>query len=348
MVSTGSWKNKVGFWAAFGLTSAIGIFVGLRLIQPKSPSSVPVPAATPVAIATLPPVAEATAPVVAAQPSPAQAQPTPPAAPPTAVPGNATPAAAVPVGDWAEAVSGSPTDAATGFPKRVMAKASGIELVLIPPGSYERGSKPGGQRRWVPPDENPAHGVTIPRPFYLGATKVTQAQWTKVAGLNPSRFRKGGDFPVEGISFIDASSYLRRAGLRLPTEAEWEYACKAGGDDPVVDSPDPAGTLAEVGWYLGNSGRSTQPVNLKRENPFGLKDVLGDVAEWTSTWYDSAEYYRSVPSVTDPHGPEEGTEIVVRGCTFASSVEQCRCAQRGHVNPQTRGFIGLRVAHDAP
>jgi formylglycine-generating enzyme required for sulfatase activity len=245
-------------------------------------------------------------------------------------------------------VNGAPTDPTTGLPKRVVAKASGLELVLVPAGSYDRGSKPRTERRWVPPDESPTHAVTISRAFYLGVTKVTQGQWTKVAGLNPSRFRKGGDFPVEGVSFVDASSYLRRVGLRLPTEAEWEYACKAGGDDPVVDSPDPAGALAEIGWYLGNSGRSTQPVNLKHENPFGLKDVLGDVAEWTSTWYDSAEYYRSVPSVTDPRGPEEGSEIVVRGCTFASSVEQCRCAQRGHVNPQTRSFIGLRVAHDVP
>jgi formylglycine-generating enzyme required for sulfatase activity len=190
--------------------------------------------------------------------------------------------------------------------------------------------------------------VSISQPFYLGATKVTQAQWTKVAGLNPSRFRKGGDFPVEGISFVDASSYLRHVGLRLPSEAEWEYACKAGGDDPVVGSPDPRGGLAEIGWYLGNSGRSTQPVNLKRENQFGLKDLLGDVTEWTKSRYDSAEYHRSVPSATDPRGPEEGNEVVVRGCTFVSPVEQCRCAQRGHANPQTREFIGLRrVAHDA-
>jgi formylglycine-generating enzyme required for sulfatase activity len=234
------------------------------------------------------------------------------------------------------------------LPKRVVARASGVELVLVPAGSYERGSKPRTQRPWVPPDEGPAHGVTISRPFYLGATKVTQAQWTKVAGLNPSRFRKGGDFPVEGVSFADVSSYVRRVGLRLPTEAEWEYACKAGSGEPVVDDPDPAGALAEIGWYLANSGRSTQPVNLKRENPFGLKDVLGDVAEWTSTWYDSAEYYRSVPSVTDPRGPEEGSEVVVRGCTFASPVEHCRCAQRGHVRPQSRSFVGFRVAHDAP
>jgi len=199
----------------------------------------------------------------------------------------------------------------------------------------------------VPPDEQPAHRVSISQPFYLGATKVTQAQWTKVAGLNPSRFRKDGDFPVEGISFVDVSSYLRRVGLRLPSEAEWEYACKAGGDDPVVSSPDPAGALAGIGWYLGNSGRSTQPVNLKRENQLGLKDLLGDVTEWTSSWYDSAEYHRSAPSVTDPRGPEGGSEVVVRGCTFASPVEQCHCAQRGHANPETRNFIGLRVAHDA-
>jgi formylglycine-generating enzyme required for sulfatase activity len=199
----------------------------------------------------------------------------------------------------------------------------------------------------VHPDEQPAHRVSISQPFYLGATKVTQAQWMKVAGLNPSRFRKGGDFPVEGISFVDVSSYLRHVGLRLPSEAEWEYACKAGGDDPVVGSPDPGGALSEIGWYLKNSARSTQPVNLKRENAFALKDMLGDVPEWTSSLYDSAEYHRSVPSVTDPRGPEEGNEVVVRGCTFVSPVERCHCAQRGHANPQTRSFIGFRVAHDA-
>ena len=301
MVSTGSWRNKLGFWVAFAVTSAIGTFLGIGLIKP--PPAPPAPAATPVTATSL--------------------------------------------GDWADPVSGSPRDPTTGLPKRVVARVSGLELVLVPAGSYERGSNPRPDRPWVPPDEQPAHRVSISQPFYLGATKVTQAQWTKVAGLNPSRFRKGGDFPVEGISFVDASSYLRHVGLRLPSEAEWEYACKAGGDDPVVGSPDPRGGLAEIGWYLGNSGRSTQPVNLKRENQFGLKDLLGDVTEWTKSRYDSAEYHRSVPSVTDPRGPEEGNEVVVRGCTFVSPVEQCRCAQRGHANPQTREFIGLRVAHDA-
>jgi len=301
VVSTGSWRNKLGFWAAFALTSTIGTFVGLGLIMPTS--SPPAPAVTPVAANSL--------------------------------------------GDWADPVSGSPRDPLTGLPKRVVARVSGLELVLVPAGTYERGTNPRPDRRWVPPDEQPAHRVSISQPFYLGATKVTQAQWTKVAGLNPSRFRKDGDFPVEGISFVDVSSYLRRVGLRLPSEAEWEYACKAGGDDPVISSPDPAGALAGIGWYLGNSGRSTQPVNLKRENQLGLKDLFGDVTEWTSSWYDSAEYHRSAPSVTDPRGPEEGREVVVRGCTFASPVEQCHCAQRGHANPETRNFIGLRVAHDA-
>ena len=301
MVSTGSWRNTLGFWAAFALTSAIGTFIGLRLIAPTS--APPVPAATPVASTSL--------------------------------------------GDWADPAGGSPRDPTTGLPKRVVARVSGLELVLVPAGSYERGSNPRPDRRWVPPDEQPAHRVSISQPFYLGATKVTQAQWMKEAGLNPSRFRKGGDFPVEGISFVDASSYLRHVGLRLPTEAEWEYGCKAGGDDPVVGSSDPAGALAEIGWYLGNSGRSTQPVNLKRENQFGLKDLLGDVTEWTSSRYDSTEYRRSATSVTDPRGPEEGSEVVVRGCTFASPVELCSCAHRGHANPETRTFIGLRVAHDA-
>jgi formylglycine-generating enzyme required for sulfatase activity len=257
------------------------------------------------------------------------------------------PVAAVSPGDWADPVSGAPRDPTTGLPKRVVARVSGLELVLVPAGSYERGSNPRPEGRWVPPDEQPAHRVSISQPFYLGATKVTQAEWTKVAGLNPSRFRKDGDFPVEGISFVDVASYLRHVQLRLPSEAEWEHACKAGGDDPVAGSADPRGALAEIGWYVGNSGRSTQPLNLKRENQLGLKDLLGDVTEWTSSRYDPAEYRRSVPSVTDPRGPEEGNEIVVRGCTFISPVEQCRCAQRGHANPQTRNFIGLRVAHDA-
>lgn len=220
-------------------------------------------------------------------------------------------------------------------------------MVLVPVGSYDRGSKPRDDRQRLAPDETPAHQVTISRPFYLGITKVTQAQWLSVAGANPSRYRKGGDFPVEGMPFADVAAFLRRTSLRLPTEAEWEYACKAGGGEPAADEMDPDGALAELAWYQANSGRSTQPVNLKRGNAFGVKDMLGNVQEWTGTWYDAAEYYRSVPSVVDPRGPDEGSEIAIRGCTFSSAAFQCRCAARGKAHPRMRGFIGLRVAHDA-
>lgn len=237
-------------------------------------------------------------------------------------------------------------DPTTGLPEEVLDKHARIELVLIPPGTYERGAPPHESN--ARPEEMPAHQVTLSQPFYLGKYEVTQGQWRKVMGENPSRFNKGDNFPVENIPATTVGEFLRRTGLRLPTEAEWEYACKAGGREPLDGQIDVQASLSRIAWYQQNSGGSTQPVGLRQENGFGLHDMLGNVAEWVGSWYDSAEYNRSVPSVTDPRGPQRGQELLYRGCTSFWVPQRCLCSARSHAAPVQRFYdLGFRIAHDA-
>lgn len=167
---------------------------------------------------------------------------------------------------------------------------TGIEFILIPPGSFMMGSTNGGVT------EQPVHQVTINYSFYMGKYEVTQAQWQAVMGNNPSNFKDcGGNCPVEQVSWDEAQKLIQRLNqtndgyiYRLPTEAEWEYACRAG------TTGDYAGNLSEMAWYSENSGNKTHAVGGKRPNDWGLADMHGNVWEWCEDWYHSS--YDGAPS----------------------------------------------------
>ena len=194
-----------------------------------------------------------------------------------------------------------------------------MDFVLIKPGSFMMGSKNG-----LLEDERPVHKVTITKPFYMGVYEVTQAQWKALMGDNPFYF-KGDALPVEQVSWEDCQRFLaklnQRAGqgriCRLPTEAEWEYACRAGSTSDYCFGDDDR--LGDYAWYPRNSGYKTHPVGQKKPNAWGLYDMHGNVWEWCSDWYDAA-YYAESPG-KDPKGPSTGQERVVRGGSWFLTVE---------------------------
>ncbi|HEY3322437.1 MAG TPA: formylglycine-generating enzyme family protein [Planctomycetota bacterium] len=193
-------------------------------------------------------------------------------------------------------------------------------------------------------NERPSHEVTLTQPFYMGKYPVTQEQYQQVIGTNPSSF-KGKDNPVEQVSWDDSVEFCKRASektgqaVRLPTEAEREYACRAGTRTKYY-SGDTEEDLKRVGWYAGNSGGTTHPVGQKEPNAVGLYDMHGNVWEWCSDWY---EPYKPEPTV-DPQGPSEGQRRVVRGGSWRLNLRYCRSAYRFRFNPDDPFFlIGFRV-----
>ena len=222
------------------------------------------------------------------------------------------------------------------------------KFVLIPAGTFMMGSPETEIDRR---DDETLHQVTISKPFYLQTTTITQGQWSLVMGSNPSRNLSGTDKPVDTVSWENVQEYIRKlnqmvkgAFYRLPTEAEWEYACRAGstkafcfGDDDGLLS------LDDNAWWYGNSGTDNHPVGLKKPNNWGLYDMHGNVREWLQDWYGN---YTS-NSVTDPVGPSSGTQRVIRGGCYASSRERCRSAARDQLYPRINcypGKIGFRLA----
>jgi formylglycine-generating enzyme required for sulfatase activity/predicted alpha/beta superfamily hydrolase len=195
------------------------------------------------------------------------------------------------------------------------------------------------------PEEAPVHVVKLTRGFEIGVHEVTQGQWESVMGVNPSRFR-GAERPVENVSWDDAQQFLaalNRLGdgyhYRLPTEAEWEYAARAGSD-AVRPTP-----MREVAWYRGNSGGETQPVGGKRPNAWGLYDMVGNIGEWCQDRY-GPDYY-GASSAEDPRGPERGDCRVVRGGTFGLDEWHLRFSFRSPVPPGFRfEDFGFRCARE--
>ena len=235
---------------------------------------------------------------------------------------------------------------------REVQNSIGIEFVLIEPGTFQMGSpatEPGRDADEI------LHTVTLSQPFYLGKYEVTQAQWQAVLGGNPSWFDNcGGNCPVETISWDDAQKFIdelnRREGgetYRLPTEAEWEYAARAG-TQTAYHFGNAVSELQRYAWYgdrggFFSSGTGPHPVGQKRPNEWGLYDMHGNVWEWVADWYGA--YPRG--AVTDPRGPWTGTNRVARGGSWHFNAHYCRAADRFSGSPVIRNHNqnhGFRLA----
>jgi formylglycine-generating enzyme required for sulfatase activity len=232
----------------------------------------------------------------------------------------------------------APTPSAPGEPRAN--PKDGLPYRWIPPGNFRMGcSEHPADSQCDKKDEFPAHDVTITKGFWMGETEVTQEAYERVTGKpNPSHF-KGPRRPVESVNWDDAKAYCAAAGgMRLPTEAEWEYAARAGTRSASY------GDLNSIAWYSANSFSQTHEVGLKSANAWNLRDMLGNVWEWTADWYD-ADYYKNSPS-TDPKGPTEAKEYrVLRGGAWVDDPQGVRVSNRYRYGPTIRSVvIGFRCA----
>jgi formylglycine-generating enzyme required for sulfatase activity len=233
-------------------------------------------------------------------------------------------------------------------------------MAEIPAGEFEMGSKAGE------PDEKPVHKVKLAA-FRLDVRPVTNAQfaaflnaiggdrelnghllvWTFVRGVHRAGGRwvsqKGCDeYPAVGMTWYGATAYAKHYGKRLPTEAEWEFACRAGTTTKWA-SGDDASALDAYAWYDGNAGRDMHAAGGKLSNAWGLYDMHGNVWEWCSDWYDEDSYATS--EITNPKGPSARTYRVLRGGSRLNSATRCRSANRGASTPDDKdGTIGFRCA----
>lgn len=243
-------------------------------------------------------------------------------------------------------------------PKTIATK-SGIDMVVIPAGFFEMGGKQGRD------DEKPVHKVWIDS-FLMDRTEMTQAAWEKVgkeaALSNPSNFA-GPDLPVNQVKWDQAAKFCNARsryeglkpcynedtaecdfeadGYRLPTEAEWEYACRAGSATDYSFGSD-ARKLGAAGWFADNAGKKTHPVGQKQANAWGLFDMHGNVAEWCNDLYDKDYYAKSADK--NPRGPADGKENVLRGGSWKSSADATRSSYR---LGETPGFSDACLARDA-
>jgi len=216
-------------------------------------------------------------------------------------------------------------------PPRELTNSVGMKFVWTGPGSFKMGSESYG----------PVHDVKLSKGFYLQTTEVTQAQWQAVMGTSPSA-HKGPDLPVERVSWDDIQEFLGKLNARekdtryrLPTEAQWEYACRAGGQEPDV-----APNLDDVAWLGRNSGLGTHPVGRKKANAWGLYDMRGNVWEWVQDWH--GEY--SARQV-DPQGPQSGDQRVLRGGDWRADRIIAACSYPYYAPPSDRSHrVGFRCA----
>jgi len=246
----------------------------------------------------------------------------------------------------------------SGFPWRVRDTASGIEMVLLPPGTFSMGCSPSNAYA-CSADESPVHSVTLTRAFYMGRYEVTQAQWLAQMGSNPSYYTSAsaqvpasqvGNRPVERVSWTTIQGFLSATGMRLPTEAEWEYAYRAGtrtafhGFIEHPNGTDDDALIGNIAWFGSNSSAQTRPVGGKRANGFGLHDMAGNVWEWCGDVYG---VYTSEPQ-TNPTGAESGSDRVLRGGAFHNGTSWLRSSSRSHYLPGASPFntVGFRVARN--
>jgi formylglycine-generating enzyme required for sulfatase activity len=229
--------------------------------------------------------------------------------------------------------------------------APGVKIVMcwIPPGEFLMGSPENEEAHRY---KETQHRVKITQGFWLAKTPITQAQWRAVMGNNPSRF-KGDDRPVENVSWNDICGDESRTGgflgklnqfattdgkFDLPTEAQWEYAARAG----TTGRPD-AGDLDDMAWYGENSGDETHPVGQKQANGWGLRDMLGNVYEWCADWLDDYD----VNAVEDPTGPASGFIRIARGGSWQVNANGCRFAGRFGYRSYSSIYFGFRVARSS-
>jgi formylglycine-generating enzyme required for sulfatase activity len=206
----------------------------------------------------------------------------------------------------------------------------GLLYVWIPPGTFQMGCSPGDSE--CLDNEKPAHEVTIAKGFWMGQVPVTQEAYQRVIGTNPSHFR-GEQLPVESVTWNEAHSYCEVAGMRLPTEAEWEYAARAGTTGSRY------GDLDRIAWF---NRTTTHPVNQKEANAFRLYDMLGSVFEWVADWY--ADKYPPGPR-RDPTGPVSGQARTQRGGSCLKLPRSARASTRSWSAPSTRAYdYGFRCA----
>jgi formylglycine-generating enzyme required for sulfatase activity len=221
--------------------------------------------------------------------------------------------------------------------------APGVSMTFCwcPPGEFLMGSPESEEGRYS--DEDQVE-VTISKGFWIAKTEVTQEQWQALMGSNPN-YLKGVNLPVESVTWNDSQEFIEKLNaivgnidgwkIGLPTEAQWEYAARAGEAGPYC-----GGSIDDIAWYYGNSGSRIQPVGTKKANAWGLHDMQGNVLEWCADWYDD-----ELVGGIDPHGPASGSSRVLRGGYWFGSAHYCRVADRNYINPgSTYDNIGFRVA----
>jgi formylglycine-generating enzyme required for sulfatase activity len=270
---------------------------------------------------------------------------------------------------WATLIEASPDPAvvwdddlrgailATGYAWRVKDTATQVEMLLIPPGTFQMGCSASNAYGCYGP-ENPVHLVTLTTAFYMGRYEVTQAQWQARMGSNPSYYQSASsqvpaaqvpNRPVERVSWNTIQGFLAQTGMRLPTEAEWEYAYRAGtttafhGYTGNLSGTNADNLVGNIGWYSANSNSQTRPVGGKLANGYGLHDMAGNVWEWVNDWFGDT-YYSSSPQ-NNPTGPASGSYRVLRGGSWGSSASYLRASNRNDGTPDySFNRFGFRVA----
>ncbi|MBF0287895.1 MAG: formylglycine-generating enzyme family protein [SAR324 cluster bacterium] len=225
-----------------------------------------------------------------------------------------------------------------------------MEFILIPAGSFWMGS--GQYLEDAAPDERPRHQVTISQSFYIGKYEVTQGQWAEIMDF-PALTLEEQNLPVKQVSWNDVHEFIynlnQLAGksiYRLPTEAEWEYAARAGSES-VYSFGEDGNDLGDYAWYDDNSEGQPHPVGQKRPNAWGLYDIHGNVWEWIQDWYDP-HYYRKSAAV-DPTGPSTGRAKIMRGGGWNNGPFFSRLLKRVHDWPDSRhDFLGFRLVISRP
>lgn len=235
--------------------------------------------------------------------------------------------------------------AATGYAWRVRDTATQVEMLLVPPGTFDMGCTiaPTGQQ--CRSFEKPAHPVTLTQPYYLGRYEVTQAQWTARMASNPS-YWQAANHPVESVSWNAVQEFCSSTGMRLPTEAEWEHACRAGTQTPYYNGSADSATVVTLAWHYynacsGTSVCSPRDVGQLAPNALGFRDMLGNVSEWVNDRYG----LYSAGAQTDPTGSASASDRVIRGGSFNfAPASTCSSTRDFRPPDHANNGIGFRVA----